>query len=117
MLMRRPRMTGAKRAIREGGSGEVHVAYGITGGIKLPCLVDPVVHLISAEHRMGTCCLRMRAPDPRRQTALPLLDGQVLADEHPTGTRGTPWSGIPWLPHPAAQPTGCRLSRGCIPGR
>ena len=70
MLMRWPRMTGAKRAIREGGSGAVHVAYGITGGIKLPCLVGAVVHLISAEHRMGTCCLRMRAPDPRRLLAL-----------------------------------------------
>jgi hypothetical protein len=70
MLMRRPRMTGAKPAIREGGSGEVDVADGITGVIKLSCLVDPVVHLIAAEHRMGACCLRMRAADPRRLLAL-----------------------------------------------
>lgn len=63
-------MSGAKRAIRKGGSGEVHIAYRITGGIKLPCLVDAVVHLISAEHRMGACCLRMWAADPRRLLAL-----------------------------------------------
>jgi hypothetical protein len=70
MLMRWPRMTGAERAVREGGSGEVHVADGITGGIKLPCLVDPVVHLIAAEDGMRACRLRVRAPDPRWLLAL-----------------------------------------------
>jgi hypothetical protein len=70
MLMRWPWMIGAKRAIREGGTGEVHVADGITGSIKLPRLVDSVVHLISAEHGMRACGLRVGAADPRRLLAL-----------------------------------------------
>jgi len=63
-------MTGAECAIREGGTGEVHVANGIAVGIKLASLVDPVIPLVSAEHGMRACCLRVGAADPRRLLAL-----------------------------------------------